>query len=336
VVVEAAAMQEENAPDNLPDVAQNIPQEVHTSPSAGSETEAPPAYEAAPGLDSLEQPVPRSVEPTEVSTERNSTKTLKFVAFGLGTVVLLSVIGWVVLFANKKVDLPPQASSQMSPPGATQAAGPQTVVPSVPTIGPPTTQVAAIPAGGPSQADVGFITKTTLNEFLQLSSDENWNAIDERVRVLKVVLYDGGDRTRARELNKVAMDLMAKSDFAGAIVELEKAVVADRNDSEIRNNLGFAELRGGKFDAAVGSLLNTLLSEPTRGAAWLNVAEAFAELDKTAAADSALKLAIHFSQNQPRALEYLRREESQSHNHKFRSSIQRVQQRATSIPPFAR
>ena len=191
-------------------------------------------------------------------------------------------------------------------------------------------------ASGAAAINPNIVTKDALNQLLQLATENDWNGVDAMVRSLKGVSLDGGNRKEARALNKSALELMAKNEFAAAVVELEKAALADHKDIEIRNNLGYAKLRVGNIDAAVFDLLEALLIDPTRAAAWLNASEAFAEKEKVAAADASLKLAFHFSRDQSKALAFLKGDQSQIPSEKFRATIQRTESVLATIPQYTR
>ena len=205
-----------------------------------------------------------------------------------------------------------------------------------PPVSPTETKPSDGSSGSVQPADVATVTKDALNQLLQLASKNDWNGIDAKVRGLKGASYERGDRKVAREFNKGALDLMTKNEFAMAATELEKAIAADPSDIEIRNNLGYAELRLKKFDIALTQLLDTLLIDPTRASGWLNVSEAFAEREKIPAAQASLKLAFHFSRDQAKAITYLAGDESVIPSQKFRAIIQQVQPELSSIPQYGR
>lgn len=267
----------------------------------------------------------------------------KLIFAGLVVVIAIGIIIAIVFRSKEQANTSPQVNSAAMSTTQSSASG----APPAATT-PPPAAVVSLPASpsetnpsdgslGPVQAvDAAVVTKDALNQLLQLAAGNNWDGIDMMVRRLKGVAYERGDRKVARELNKNALNLMAKNEFAMAAIELAKAIAADPSDIEILNNLGYAELKLKKFDTAVAHLLDTLLIDPTRAAGWLNVSEAFAERDKAPAAQASLKLAFHFSRDQTKASTYLAGDESVIPSQKFRAIILQLQPEFASVPQFGR
>jgi Flp pilus assembly protein TadD len=180
------------------------------------------------------------------------------------------------------------------------------------------------------------MSKDVLNEILTKATAGDWTVLDDRVRSTRPITYDLGDRKSARELNKYGLDLLTRGDFDKAILELEKASNVSRGDAEIRNNLGFAELKARHFEKATGYFLDTLLIDPTRTSAWANVAEAFAERDKVVASEAALRLSVHFSRNQAKTLDFYSSNLAQLSSDKYRAVVILALPSLASVPQYAR
>lgn len=180
------------------------------------------------------------------------------------------------------------------------------------------------------------MSKDVLNEMLTKATAGDWTVLDDRVRSTRPIAYDLGDRKSARELNKYGLDLLTRGDFDKAILELEKASNVSRGDAEIRNNLGFAELKARHFEKATGYFLDTLLIDPTRTSAWANVAEAFAERDKVVASEAALRLSVHFSRNQAKTLDFYSSSLEQLSSDKYRAAVTLTLPSLASVPQYAR
>jgi hypothetical protein len=315
----------------------------NSQPALGREREvavesSSPQYEAASGdlyiKDRPPSPEVHSQETADAAKPKGKFGG-KFVLAAIGFVFVVGIGGTAFTLGKREPVVPTKIVS--APVVGTQ--GSEVATPASPaTMPPPVVVEAKLPSGalGASAIDSGTVTKDVLNEMLQLAIENDWANIDLKVRGLKGASFEGGDRKVARALNRAALDLMARNEFSLAAGELEKAVVADRNDIEIRNNLGYAELRAGKYDAAVTHLLDTLLIDPSRAGGWLNAAEAFAEKDKSSAAEASLKLAFHFSRDQAKALAYIKGDSSQIPSQKFRAAIQKVEPGLGTVPQFAR
>ena len=175
-----------------------------------------------------------------------------------------------------------------------------------------------------------------MNELIALALDGAWPAIDEKVRNFPQPQFANRDRKAAREKNKEGLDLFGRGEFAAATESFKKAISLDSGDVEVLNNLAFAIIRTGKYSSALPYLRQALLMAPTRAAAWLNVAEAFAEMDKVSAAEAALTLAIHFSRDRTRAMVYLTTPEATADSKKFKATIDRVYPKLDTIPQYSR
>ena len=170
----------------------------------------------------------------------------------------------------------------------------------------------------------------------RLAVDGNWLAIDEKMQSLSIPSYAIADPKSAEDLKKSGLDLLSKNEFGKAIADLEKSYLANKNDPEVKNSLGYAELKAGRLDKSIAHLHDTLLLEPTRASAWLNLAEALAEHNDASASEGALRLAIHFARDKVKALDHLKNVSTASADSKFGTVIKNSLPHLVSIPQFAR
>jgi tetratricopeptide (TPR) repeat protein len=115
----------------------------------------------------------------------------------------------------------------------------------------------------------------------------------------------------------------------------QAAAVAATLDLPLNNNLGFAYLKMKKYELAKVAILDALLVSPTRGIAWLNATEIFAELDNNQVATQALRVALHFATNKQKAIETLS-DENKITSEKMRSIVKKNLVDAEQIPTFQR
>ena len=86
--------------------------------------------------------------------------------------------------------------------------------------------------------------------------------------------------------------------FAGAFS-------ADQSDLEILNNLGYSSILAGQYSNGSEYVAMAISAAPDRTSAWANLSEAFAALDKQPEALAAMQLAVLFSANREKTVEYL-------------------------------
>lgn len=192
--------------------------------------------------------------------------------------------------------------------------------------------VRDVPAVG---GDPASINGELLTDLIRLAGTGSWSAIDQRARNAARLTFDVGDRKAARAQNGRGLEYFSNKQFDLAVAEFEKATRASRNDIEIRNNLGFAELRRGRLDAAQVYLLESLSMDPTRSSAWSNLAEVMAEKDDEERARAALKLTVYFSRNQANTLKFLA-DGSQLGSQRLRQISEHMRPQLESIPTYIR
>lgn len=184
----------------------------------------------------------------------------------------------------------------------------------------------------PTKAD----SKEFFNDLMRLSTENSWSEIDEKIRNSTIRIYPISDPIVAKRSKQLGLELLAKGDISQAIFELQKAATANQGDADVANALGLAMLRSGNATEATAYLLDTLMLEPIRAAAWLNLSEAFALQDKFGAADGALRLAVHFARDQRKAHEHLKQLAAAPTLGKFATVINAALPQLFSIKPFAK
>lgn len=226
----------------------------------------------------------------------------KIVLIGLACLVIGGAVASFavkVLTGGRQSDMGAAALSA-TPPQTAEAP----VVRSSAQVEPPATASQAVQspepaANTPQPAKTGLLSKQALNDLLQLSLANDWGAIYRQIGV--TTLTD-----------------------------------AQQSRIESQLNLGAADLRASNYEAAVTHLLDCLLMDPSRAAAWLSVSEAFAERGKLEASAGALKLAVYFARDQARAIEYLNNAKAEIKSKKFLEVIRRSRKNLTTIPQFAK
>jgi pyruvate/2-oxoglutarate dehydrogenase complex dihydrolipoamide acyltransferase (E2) component len=156
----------------------------------------------------------------------------------------------------------------------------------------------------PAASTVAFNTDD-INTLLRMAATDDWSGVQAVLRDKRPQTHLVQDKNTARSYNQAGLDLINQGDWGSAQSMFEQAVQANANDPEIRNNLGFAELRLGHHEQAQEHLVTTLLMTPGRANAWSNLAELMADTNEPATSAASLRLAVHFSRNQKRTLEIL-------------------------------
>ena len=305
-----------------------------------------PRATVAPSADqdasSVAKPVPLAPEPSKIGVGK------LLALFGVALFMLASVA--VVMLgkpSEKAVESAVKTNSQTSMPVVTPTDPP----PSAPvadsrvvTATPP----APVPAEASRTADTEAISKqqtvvptsgtvsvNDLSELLRKASMDDWSAIDQKVRSFLTVSYPIGDRKTAREANRLGLELIQMGQYSDAAAAFKRGLDLSPGDIELRNNLAFSTLRTGRYEQAGPMLAETLLSDPTRTSAWGNLAELFAETGNAPSARAAVKLAVHFSRNQQKTMEYLLSAEKVE-SEKLRGVISLLAPELEQIPPFLR
>lgn len=179
------------------------------------------------------------------------------------------------------------------------------------------------------------MSKEILNQILSGAGKGDWDSVDILVRQSQALQLNTSDRLKARQLNQKGVDALKQSSLNEAVNYFKNGIAEDPNDAEIKNNLSFTYIKMKQYDLARGAIIDSLLVSPTRGTAWLNASEIFAELNNPQAASQALKVALHFANNKQKAIETLS-DDSKIPSEKLRTVIKSTLPHAAQIPSFKR
>ena len=211
--------------------------------------------------------------------------------------------------------------------------------PDMPTASKGATAVSQLraPPAPASATPASNITINTddLNHMLGLASAAQWADIQTLLQNKRPQTHLIKDKGVARVFNDSGIEFINKGEWQSGQVFFEMGVEANPNDAEIRNNLGFAEMRLGNRSKAQEHLVNTLLMAPSRTNAWSNLAELMADAQDPATSRAALMLAVHFSRNQRRTLEFLA-DPARIPSPALRNVVQAHWADIQGVPPYAR
>lgn len=191
------------------------------------------------------------------------------------------------------------------------------------------------PISNGGNASAVVLNTDDLNAMLRMAAADDWAGVQALLRDKRPQTHLVKDKTAARTYNQAGLDLINQGDWVSAHGMFDMGVQANANDAEIRNNLGFAELRLGRHDSAQQNLVSALLMAPTRTNAWSNLAELMADTNETATAAASLRLAVHFSRNQKRTLEFLG-DPARVPSAALRGVIETHWAAIAAVPPYAR
>jgi biotin carboxyl carrier protein len=207
------------------------------------------------------------------------------------------------------------------------------------TTSAPSQRVAQLQAPPPisssGNASAVVLNTDDLNAMLRMAAVDDWAGVQTLLRDKRPQTHLVKDKTAARTYNQAGLDLINQGDWVSAHGMFDMGVQANANDAEIRNNLGFAELRLGRHDSAQQNLVSALLMAPTRTNAWSNLAELMADTNETNTAAASLRLAVHFSRNQKRTLEFLG-DPARVPSAALRGVIESHWAAIAAVPPYAR
>jgi len=181
----------------------------------------------------------------------------------------------------------------------------------------------------------GDVDKDTLNQILVSAGKNEWDQVGVLITQSKPLQFKTLDRSKARQFNQKGLEALKEVQLDIAVGFFKNGIEQDLNDAEIKNNLGFAYLKMKKYELAKVAILDALLVSPTRGIAWLNATEIFAELDNNQVATQALRVALHFATNKQKAIETLS-DENKITSEKMRSIVKKNLVDAEQIPTFQR
>lgn len=109
-------------------------------------------------------------------------------------------------------------------------------------------------------------------------------------------------KKNARAANNEALKFNQTNNIDQALQKFQEAYDIDSTDIEIVNNLGYGYLKAGNYRKAEDFLLQTLIYEPGRSAAWANLGELYAKTGDTQAAKAAFANTLRFSRDTSKTL----------------------------------
>lgn len=176
---------------------------------------------------------------------------------------------------------------------------------------------------------------TEINRVLQYAATADWHGVDsltERIQQQGTPAAGNRDRVAARGANAEGKAALQHADFEQAIAAFKCGVEADPLDVELLNNLGYALGEGGHQADAVTVLGEVLHRAPRRTAAWANLSASLAELGQPEQAKSALVVALHYSSQRERTIEFLRQQSTAGRSAAIREVSEAVYQSADAVP----
>jgi tetratricopeptide (TPR) repeat protein len=188
-----------------------------------------------------------------------------------------------------------------APAAAVPVAAPAVAAPAVAVVPPPVPASPAQPAGTTACDS----TRQCLGEALGAAAGEDAGrvfAIAARIDELgKPAL---GNRAIARKLNTEGLEALKAEDPARAAELFRKGLAENPRDVEIAGNLGFALVKAGKAEDAVGVLTAALALDPRRSSTWTPLAEALALVGRKDEGQAALWVAYQWSGNREKSLAF--------------------------------
>ena len=170
--------------------------------------------------------------------------------------------------------------------------------------------------------------------IMQASSKEDWGSVDNQTQAIKQAASPvRGNRKLSREANAEGLEAFRQSNFPAAIAAFERGIRADPNDVELMNNLGYAHLQAEHVKDAIRIFTHVLLLAPDRSSAWANLSDSLSRTDNQNAPRDALRLAVYFSSNRQRTLEFLGKTVETHSVERFRSVASNVLREVDGISP---
>jgi chemotaxis protein MotB len=187
-----------------------------------------------------------------------------------------------------------------------------------------------------SIASSDLVAKDNFNDLMTQAMDGNWSVVDNRIRLIKPVVFEISNAIIFESFKKSGLVFLANNKFESAIIDLVKASVENGGDIDVKNALGYAEFKVGRLDKSINHLMDALLLDPTHAAVWLNLAEVFSEANKSNASEAALRLAVHFARDQMKAVNHLKEISLIPGSSKFEILVRKEINNFSSIPKFDR
>ena len=194
--------------------------------------------------------------------------------------------------------------------------------------------VAAMSASSPTPAVQSSPSIGPIVDLLKAAASANWSSVDAQVAGIKSSspALSQGDRKSARAANAQGLAALSQQQYDLAIAAFTRGVAADASDTEVLNNFGYAQLLAGHPNEGVDAIGKVLLRVPDRSSGWANLGEGLARLNNEGASLAALRLAVRFSANRDRTVEFLKRTSEIHSSLAFRSIAGRVLAGIDAIP----
>jgi predicted Zn-dependent protease len=157
------------------------------------------------------------------------------------------------------------------------------------------------------------------DQYLAAVIAADWPKVEMLIASAPVTSLRKGNRKAARKLNEQAILELKNNNPAKATTLLNEAFVEDPSDMEVRNNLGFSQLKSGDLIAAKKTYLETLSYTPTRSITWGNLAEIYADEGAIDSATAALRLEVYLANDKKKAIASLQKI-SESENPEMRDN----------------
>lgn len=171
-------------------------------------------------------------------------------------------------------------------------------------------------------------------ELLKSAAANNWSLVDMQVAAIRSSMQpiSQGDRKTARAANAEGLAALNQQRYDQAIAAFGRGIIVDASDTEVLNNLGYSQLLAGRYNEGVDSLLRVLARVPDRSSGWANLGEGLSRLDNEGGSLAALRIAVRFSANRDKTIEYLKRTSDSHSSLVFRNVASRVLNEINSIP----
>ncbi|MEN9427048.1 MAG: hypothetical protein RLZZ220_1397, partial [Pseudomonadota bacterium] len=178
------------------------------------------------------------------------------------------------------------------------------VPPVTPAPAAPAAPAAAAPAPAAS-APACDSTRQCLGQALGAAAREDAGSVFAvAARIDELGKPALGNRAIARKLNTEGLEALKADDPARAAELFRKGLAENPRDVEIAGNLGFALVKAGKAEEAVGVLTAALALDPRRSSTWTPLAEALALAGRKDESQAALWVAYQWSGNREKSLAF--------------------------------
>ena len=173
-----------------------------------------------------------------------------------------------------------------------------------------------------------------LSQALDFAIHHQWQLLDQLTN--SPVNRDAVslDRPAARAANTEGKSALQRRDIDGAVNAFLRGTKADAQDPEIVNNLAFAFQENSNHLNAIEALNKALALAPRRSSAWVNLFTSFAAIGNLRDAEAAMTIALRYSGNRQRTLDYLSEQDQNSVSIAVKQVSKSVLAAVASIPSF--